>query len=420
VATHRATFLLYGRLPAGEYTLRLSGRRGLTDLAGTPLAGNDPSGDFLARFTVLADAPGSVEGPGTWDVSGPATDSPTDLGYLFPDEVGAPGLTLVRATSDGGPAEESFRIRLGQARTYFFRLDGPELPADAQLVIRTADGDEVTRQAVGRVADFPLLLTPGSYLLEVIGLASTNTTYRIHIEAAQSFENPTALVVGAGPVVRYRLVTAPTSVPPSSSPASRTSAPTPSAAVGPVAGPVAPAGSTSTGVVKAGGVTATGGAATAMALPGNSLLAQNSSPINGLTVRGADGAVAAERFALRAPNGSAGEALVQALVATYGGLDGSWEESESSEPVAEPSAEAQEIVRGLDLFFGLWELHGARPGPGPAEPEVIEDDEPALAPSSADDDAFLNGWAAVGLVAVAAFRPERQRRATAPRRRRSE
>lgn len=423
--THRATFLLYERLPAGAYTLRLSGSRGLADLAGTPLAGNDPSGDFLVPFAVAAAAPGSADDPRAWDVAGPTTGAPFDLGHLFPDEVAAPGLTFVRSGSDGATAE-SFRIQLGQTRTYFVRLDGPELPVDAQLVIRAANGDEIARQAVGQVADYPLFLTPGSYLLEVTGLAGANATYRIHIEAAQSFENPTALVVGAGPVVRYRLVTGPTSAPPSSSPANRTTAPTSSPPIGPVVGPVAPTGSTSAGVVKAGGATVTGGAATAMALPGNSLLAQNSSPIGGLSVRGADGAVVPERFALRPAGGSAGESLVQALIATYGSLDGSWEESESSEPTPEPSAEAQEIVQGLDLYFGLWEFLGARPSPapqssGPAEAEVIEDDEePALAPTTADDDAFLNGWSAVGLVAVAAFRPDRRRRATSPRRRRTE
>ena len=45
-------------LANGKYVLHFSGVGGLTDLAGNPLAGNDPSGDYVVPFTVAAHAPG--------------------------------------------------------------------------------------------------------------------------------------------------------------------------------------------------------------------------------------------------------------------------------------------------------------------------------------------------------------------------
>ena len=58
--THQAQFLMLDRLPHGINHLHLSGSLGLTDLAGNPLVGNDPSplSDYVVSF------PGKYTSPG--------------------------------------------------------------------------------------------------------------------------------------------------------------------------------------------------------------------------------------------------------------------------------------------------------------------------------------------------------------------
>jgi hypothetical protein len=63
--TNSATLLMADRLPAGSYALHLSGPLGLTDLAGNPLVGNDPSGDFVIQFRVTAVDPVQSTGSGS-------------------------------------------------------------------------------------------------------------------------------------------------------------------------------------------------------------------------------------------------------------------------------------------------------------------------------------------------------------------
>ena len=55
-ATNQATFQMLDGLPNGSYALHLSGPGGLTDLGGNPIAGNDPSGDYVIPFTVQGPA----------------------------------------------------------------------------------------------------------------------------------------------------------------------------------------------------------------------------------------------------------------------------------------------------------------------------------------------------------------------------
>ena len=93
--TDQATFLLLGALNPGTYELHLSGPQGLTDLAGNPLAGNDPaSGDYVASFTVN----GSPY-PDTWasTQSDASVSNPQVIGPLFPD-------ALVNGVTITGPA----------------------------------------------------------------------------------------------------------------------------------------------------------------------------------------------------------------------------------------------------------------------------------------------------------------------------
>src|SRR5262249_42600169 len=86
--THRATFLMVDALPDGAYELHLSGAHGLTDLGGTPLGGNDPSGDYLVRFQVQGSGRTEADPSPIRHSSGAQDpDHPQDLGTLFPTEL---------------------------------------------------------------------------------------------------------------------------------------------------------------------------------------------------------------------------------------------------------------------------------------------------------------------------------------------
>src|SRR5262249_49666162 len=94
-ASNEATFVMLDALPGGDYRLHLSGANGLDDLGGNPLGGNDPSGDYVVRFTVDAAPRGDGWNPLEWSDQEPndTIDHPQDLGVLFPDELAA-GVTL--------------------------------------------------------------------------------------------------------------------------------------------------------------------------------------------------------------------------------------------------------------------------------------------------------------------------------------
>ncbi|HEX5273408.1 MAG TPA: hypothetical protein VFW33_23085, partial [Gemmataceae bacterium] len=107
-ATGQATFLMLDRLPAGGYQLHLSGPAGLADLAGNPLAGNDPGGDYVVPFT--------VSGTGVPAPTDPA--APQELGVLFPHDLQGSGYPITGAAG-------SYRFEVLQGLDYFLIPDTP-------------------------------------------------------------------------------------------------------------------------------------------------------------------------------------------------------------------------------------------------------------------------------------------------------
>ena len=86
IETNRASFTMLDRLANGAYTLHLSGPDGLDDLAGNPLVGNDPGGDYVVPFQVNASECGVGGNPLVWSDQEPnnETQNPQGLGVFFP------------------------------------------------------------------------------------------------------------------------------------------------------------------------------------------------------------------------------------------------------------------------------------------------------------------------------------------------
>src|SRR5262249_34998099 len=143
-STGQATFLMLDRLPPGAYALHLSGPLGLADFAGNPLAGNDPSGDYVAPFR--------VGGTGARPHSAPGANAPAlpqDLGVLFPHELTGSAFTIAlddtanrAGVPPGGAA--SYRFELLQTQYYFFLWRGASPPAGVQLTLTDASGATVS------------------------------------------------------------------------------------------------------------------------------------------------------------------------------------------------------------------------------------------------------------------------------------
>ncbi|HYT88170.1 MAG TPA: DVUA0089 family protein, partial [Gemmataceae bacterium] len=142
---NQATFLMLDALPNGVNELHLSGARGVTDLAGNPLASNDPSGDYVVHFTVAGPArgqvatnPGPTHGLWVWNDQEPnnTTTQPQVLGTLFPNEL-QQGVALVRnATSGASDTVDYYQFEVLESRPYFFTLTGTNLPANAQPYLK--------------------------------------------------------------------------------------------------------------------------------------------------------------------------------------------------------------------------------------------------------------------------------------------
>jgi hypothetical protein len=241
--TDVAQFILLDPLPNGSYTLHLvSGTSGITDFAGTPLHGNDPSGDYVIPFSVAGPQRGSPGDPLTW-IGGEANDSlanPQVIGPLFPDELSTQstvnGVAIVRNPTAGSTdTEDVYQIELTQTRQYLFYLNSTTLPPGTTLDLLDANGKLVTSFGINQ-ATFPWELSAGTYYLRVSGWDASPTgaypassiAYVVNISIADAPENPTPLVVGTGPALRIRLVSTP---PSSNSPSSPTlngpAAPTP-------------------------------------------------------------------------------------------------------------------------------------------------------------------------------------------------
>jgi hypothetical protein len=138
-ATHQAQFLMLDRLPQGNYQLHLSGPLGLGDLAGNPLVGNDPSGDYVVTSLVKGSVQGTSGNP-LLRVDQEPNDSlfgPQVLGVLFPHELQT-GVTVTRDfTADPATAladrADYYQFQVLQNKTYAFVLNGAGVPPGVGL-----------------------------------------------------------------------------------------------------------------------------------------------------------------------------------------------------------------------------------------------------------------------------------------------
>jgi hypothetical protein len=185
-ATGLATFLMLDRLPAGASELHLSGPLGLTDFAGNPLVGNDPSGDYVTHFTVGAPPVGSQ-----------------DLGILFPHELEGTGY---RITGNGAAG---YHFQVLQAQNYFFLVDKLNWPAGLRLTLKDASGAAVVTKAQADRVSLQGFLKPGAYVVQVAGWTAAAGPYSLRVVLGGSAENPQPLTLGPSPVLRLSLTPAP-------------------------------------------------------------------------------------------------------------------------------------------------------------------------------------------------------------------
>lgn len=200
-ATNTASFLMLDRLPNGSYELHLSGALGLTDFADQGLIGNDPSGDFVVRFTVNDPLPVALAQ--TW------TDPVQSLGILFPYEAQA-GVVVNRTEGVSASTTDDYVFEVLQQKTYAITLDATELPAGFGLFVLDADGNPVEHATTVDTGDaIQASLDPGTYIVRITGLPEdmTGLSYRLRIQLLDSPDNPSPLTTGPFPVSMTNLVT---------------------------------------------------------------------------------------------------------------------------------------------------------------------------------------------------------------------
>jgi hypothetical protein len=205
---NRADFLMYDALPDGFYELHLSGRLGLADLAGNPLVGNDPSGDYVVRFAVRGPARGSNGDARVWLADKPHSDPahPQDVGVLFPAELQI-GVLLERTSPLADPADLSdyYRFRVLQKGLYSFLLhSSTDLPG-IRLTLADVSGNPIS--LAGGPFHVPIGLDAGTYTVGIVSASpawATNPLYQLSITAAGGTETAPALSIGPGPAIRIR------------------------------------------------------------------------------------------------------------------------------------------------------------------------------------------------------------------------
>jgi hypothetical protein len=215
--TYTATLQMLDSLPNGLNTLHISGPLGLTNLGGTPLAGNDPSGDYVVPFTIINSSVGGSGGGLAFTDLEPNNSLGTaqNLGTLFPANQLQAGVTITRdfsnnpgAISDTG---DFYRFTVTQARQYTFTLIGSGLPSGITPVVTDLSGavQSGTPSFVGGGAVVTATLSPGTYVVSVSGWTTAQAPgvkYQLRISFGQAPDNPPPLTVGAAPLLSIRLV----------------------------------------------------------------------------------------------------------------------------------------------------------------------------------------------------------------------
>ncbi len=226
--TYQATFLMLDALPNGASALHLSGPDGLDGLASAPLAGNDPSGDYVVPFTVNGPQRGTAGDPLLWtdNHANSNPNHPQVLGELFPRELQT-GVSIQGTISGSartpGTDQDYYQFQISESQDYHFGLYGSNLPAGFQLTLLDASGNPLQVQPGGQPGVTHAFLQPGTYLLEVGGpfqVADLGKSYSVKITLLGAPENPTPLTVGAAPILRIRLgdTSPPQTTPPPTSP----------------------------------------------------------------------------------------------------------------------------------------------------------------------------------------------------------
>src|SRR5262249_25751241 len=194
----RATFLFPEALPNDVYQLHLSGPSGLADLAGNPLAGNDPSGDYVSRFAVNGPPRGSVGNPRLWFDQEPNDDRahPQDLGVLFPAEL--PDGILVQRVSPSADAADTadyYRFRLVEPALLSLRWTGSGVASEIQLTLEDVSGRPIPLASSRSRNPLPGLarLPPGTYTLDVRGWSpaeAATVTYQLTLVGQEPEQAP--------------------------------------------------------------------------------------------------------------------------------------------------------------------------------------------------------------------------------------
>jgi hypothetical protein len=229
--TRSATFMMLDALPNGVNELHLSGSQGLANLAGVPLAGNDPSGDYVVRFNVESQPRGTGSNPLLFSAQEPNHDPsrPQDLGVLFPHELEShgnqAGVSIIRTPTDSSSnvaadTADYFRFQVLQSRPYFFSLTGSGLPQGTLPTLTDASSTPIPLIPQGDGSAGLVSLDAGTYIMSVSGWTvdqSATVHYQLGISLGASNENPTPLTIGPTPA--YRLALAPYTPPSSVTPA---------------------------------------------------------------------------------------------------------------------------------------------------------------------------------------------------------
>jgi hypothetical protein len=220
-ASNAATFALLDQLPPGAYTLHLSGvspSGGITDLAGNPLVGNDPSGqttDYLVPFTVTGSGPSGYIAEGTNSAA-----QPQNLGVLPAYELSQE--VVISGSFPPSEPADYYQFQVLENCTYVFTLaaspTGTSLPAGNWVTltdVTTGQTVPILLQGFLPLPDsqvnsdglvrFWATLTPGdTYVVTVASWGGG--PYTLHISNANEPEAPPPLTIGAAPAIQQRLL----------------------------------------------------------------------------------------------------------------------------------------------------------------------------------------------------------------------
>lgn len=215
--TNTARFEVPARLANGLYELHVSGALGVADLAGHPLVGNDPSGDYVARFTIDA-GPSQLTGDPTHGYTATVdapVETPIDFGEFFPNESDA-GVTIDRTHPGNSSASSSvsdvYRFQLMEDGRYQLTLGGAGLPAGSTLKLYNGQGALVFM--FGRfdptrgLTIYTPTLEKGTYELRVgawSAAAVGNVSYQVRLTLLSHQDNPSPLLDAPTPALQMHV-----------------------------------------------------------------------------------------------------------------------------------------------------------------------------------------------------------------------